>query len=317
MTKQYLIYEVTPRCNYNCLYCYNVWKADDKYPPGELAIKEIKHLFNKVLVDIHLEWIILSGGEPLLHKNINEIIKFLKEKNQRIGIATNGSLLKIDNVHKLIEDGIGYFEISLNSTNVDNYKRLCRSDSLKKVKNAILLVKKKKIPLTVSFTVTRINLNDIEKVIDLCYAFSVDTIALNRFVPGGEGIENKEELTISKKDLESVLKIANEKSSKHKIPINITIPIEDCEIKHAQYPRLNFGTCGCGESKWVIDPVGNLRTCEQNPEILGNLLEKSFTELSQMKSVKDFRNNNINEKCHDCGYIKNCGGGCRFVDKLA
>ena len=313
MINPYVIFEITPRCNSSCLYCYNVWQENINYPKGELALTDVERLFNRVLKDVKPKWIILAGGEPLLRDDIVAITSFFKERNMRIGIATNGTLCTDKLLQELINNGVGYFEVSLDSADEKIYNSLTSSHQFKNVRQAILSIKKHKKPLTVSIAVTKLNYTDVGNIIDLCFAFSVDSIALNRFVPGGRGIKNIEKLKITNRELESVLKAAEEKTVKYKIPINITIPVESCEIEHKQFPHLNFGTCGCGRNKWVIDPLGNLRTCEQNPEILGSLFEDSFEELTRSEKVSNFRSNNAKLVCSTCEMYSKCGGGCRFL----
>lgn len=313
MKAPFFIYEVTPRCNNDCLYCYNVWKENKNYPNGKLNLEEIRRLFEKNFQEFTPEGITLTGGEPLLHPEILEIVSFFYSKGIELGIATNGILLDEETVKRLVEQGIDYFEISLVSINQEIYASLSQNNQLKKVKQAILNVKKHRAKLTVSLVITKLNLAVIEEVIDLCFAFSVDWVALNRFVPGGNGMKNISELQIKKEELMNVLFMANNKAKEYNMPINITVPIESCIIDHQEYPHLNFGTCVCGKNKWVIDPIGNLRTCEQNPEILGNLLEDNFFNLSRLKVVESFRNNTFKDSCDICGRFSFCGGGCRIL----
>lgn len=313
MNKVYFIYEATPRCNSSCLYCYNVWKKDENYPKGELPFLKIKQLFQKVFEEIKPQGITLTGGEPLLRSDIVEVASFFCQQGIKTGIATNGTLLNEELLHRLAAAGIGYFEVSLVAAGQERYKKLSQNESFKKTRQAILSIKKYKIPLTVSFTITKLNLTEISNVIDLCLAFSANGLALNRFIPGGQGLKNLNELSISRQDLEAVLKIASDKAKAYNFPIYITTPIEPCVINHEQYPGLNFGSCSCGKYKWLIDPVGNLRVCEQSPEILGSLFEKSFSELSGSEAVKIFQENNKKPECGACRLSKNCGGGCRFA----
>ncbi|MFA6550875.1 MAG: radical SAM protein, partial [Candidatus Gracilibacteria bacterium] len=253
------------------------------------------------------------GGEPMVRPDIFDIVSFFRDNRIKTGIATNGTLLNEKNINRLVKSGIGYFEISLPSVNQKIYSTLSQNDKTEKIRSAILLIKKYRIHLTVSFILTKINLNELESVIDLCYVFSADSIALNRFVPGGYGLKNKNRLDITQKELESALKIADQKSAEYHIPINITIPIESCIIDRNKYPHLNFSACVCGKYKWVIDPLGNLRTCEQNPEIIGNLFKDSFIELSSRKQAIDFLANYVYKRCNKCPNLAFCGGGCKFL----
>lgn len=309
----YFVYEATPNCNNNCVYCYNVWRERKDYPSGQLGLPQIKSLFAKLLKDIKPAGIALTGGEPMLRPDIYEIASLIKGLGVTVGIATNGTLLDEQKIKKLIDCGVSFFEISLVSLDKKRYSELSGNDKLAEVKRSILCIRKTMMPLTVSFTITKVNLGDISDFIDLCFAFSIKHVALNRFVPGGRGLDHLDELSINSEQLKSALKIADDKAAKYRLPISVTIPVEPCLINHKDYPHLRFGSCVCGKNKWAIDPAGNLRTCEQNPDIIGNLLEKSFSELSKTKGTDDFRNNNYKADCTACAEFKNCGGGCRFL----
>lgn len=313
MVKSFFIYEITPRCNSNCLYCYNVWKEKEGYPDGELTLLESKKLFGKVLDEVTPEGITFTGGEPLLYPYIVEIASFLNQKKLKLGIATNGILLDEEMVKALVNNGVNYFEISLVSVNQGSYAYLSQNDCIQKARNAILLVKKYGAKLNVTIVITKQNLSEVEGVLDLCFAFSSDTISLNRFVPGGEGLKNLSKLQVTNEDLEGVLFIADKKAKEYNFPTNVTVPVESCLIDHQKYPNLNFGTYVCGRNKRVIDSLGNLRTCEQNPEILGSLFKNSFSELTQLENIKFFQNNNFKKDCPDCEKFINCGGGCRIL----
>jgi AdoMet-dependent heme synthase len=313
MIKTILVYELTSRCNNNCLYCYNVWKEKRGYPRNELALPEIRKLFDKVLKEVSPDAITFAGGEPLLHPDITEIAAFLNQKKIRLGIATNGILLDEERVSTLVSNGVGYFEISLPSIKQASYSDLCRNGPVQNVRNALLLVKKYRAKLNVSIVITKRNSPEIEDIIDLCFAFSADSVSLNRFVPGGEGLNNLSDLELTDAELKKTLFAADKKAREYSFPINVTIPVESCLIDQEQYPNLNFGTCVCGRNKWVVDSAGNLRICEQNPEILGSLFENSFLKLTELERVKSFRADNLKESCPDCRKFSRCGGGCRIL----
>ena len=311
MTPYYLIYEITNRCNSDCIYCYNVWKENGDYPKGELSLPEIKILFSKILSEIKPQAITIAGGEPLLHSYIFDVIAYLKQFNMKISIATNGTLLTQTITNKLISSGINHIEISLDSCNEKTYELLTRNNN-KNLIDSILTIQKNNIPYSIASIITKKNIEGISDVIDLACAFSAQMISLNPFVPGGTGIKHTEELAINKDDLLKVLDIANNKTKEYDFPIAITIPVEPCWIDHNDFPFLQFGPCICGISKWAIDPLGNLRTCEQNPEIIGNLFSTSFLQLTKSDSLKNFNKKLKTNKCIDCEKISHCGGGCRF-----
>ncbi len=313
MKNPYLIYEITHQCNCKCMYCYNVWQDDTAYPKKELSFLEIQKLFDNLLSEISPEKIVLTGGEPLLHPDIIEIVCYLKNKNIKVGIASNGTLLTEDKIKRLIDSGISFFGVSLDTLDPKKYELITGVDLLQHAKKAIMLIKKNKINLSISFMMMKININDLEEIIDLCFAFSVDYISLNRFIPGETGKKNQKKLQMDQPELLKLLSTADKKANTYKIPINVTIPLENCIINHKNYPNLNFGSCTCGKTKWLIDPSGNLRTCEKKATILGNLLKEKFLKLSKSIPAQKFQLDNLKSECTKCYYYNNCGGGCRFL----
>jgi radical SAM protein with 4Fe4S-binding SPASM domain len=314
MIKPYFIFEITPNCNLNCIYCYNIWKQETDYQQKELPINEIKKLFDKILQETEIDGITITGGEPLLYKDLFEVLIFLKEKNIKLGLTTNGIYLTKEVAKRLIDCGVSYFEISLDSLNPEIYTSLTNDNQLNKVKEAILNIKQNNATLAISTIITKLNIESISDIIDLSFAFSADYISLNRFIPTGKGKENITKLLPDIADLKKVLEIANQKAEQYNFQINISVPVEDCIIFHKNYPKLNFGTCLCGVKKWTIDSIGNLRTCEQNPEIIGNLFDSNYAELSKKTNVRKFITNTYTSTCETCKKFYECGGGCRFIN---
>lgn len=311
----YFVFEITPRCNAACIYCYNVWKKSGYVSPGELNDKNREILLEKIINETKPAGITITGGEPLLHEGVLKTAQLITSMDVPVGIATNGILLERDMTAALVDAGVSYFEISLPAAGRSVFLELCGIDAVESVRKAILNVKSLKSRLSVTFVITSKNLGELVGVIDLCLAFSVDSLVLNRFVPGGEGLMHAAELLPSADQLGRALRIADRKAAKHSFPIYTGIPIEDCLFDHSSYTALKFGTCTCGEKKWAIDPVGNLRVCEQSPVLLGNLLENTFIELSEKPYVQKFRNDNYKSECRNCEKYSACGGGCRFINK--
>lgn len=313
MIRPYFVFEITRRCNSNCLYCYNVWKQEKGYPAGELSISGIRRLFDKLLSEVTPAGVTIAGGEPLLHPETAETLKYLSTKSVAVGIATNGVFLDEEMAVRLAGAGVERFEISIPALDAGRYRRLMGEDGSGPARRALLLARQAGAKSTISFVITRLNMSDIGEVIDLAAAFSADSVSLNRFVPGGEGLRHSSGLLPSRDELEETLTTADNRSEKLGIPVAVTIPIEPCVIVHERFPHLHFGTCCCGKEKWVIDPLGNLRTCEQNPEILGSLFEKGFEELACSIRADRFRKDNLRAECTNCIDYFRCGGGCRFL----
>ena len=108
---------ITEYCNFKCPYCRGL--KNEIYGNRkikELSLNEIKRNIDYWCENEPLENIRFSGGEPTLHKDIVEIVKYSKEKGiKRIAISTNGSN-KIELYKQLIDVGCNDFSISLDAS---------------------------------------------------------------------------------------------------------------------------------------------------------------------------------------------------------
>ena len=309
-TAPIIVFEVTPRCNLECGFCYNVWKSSGYPYPDELSIPEIALLVDSLEV-VHPVSVALTGGEPLLREDLAFIAMLFKSKGIKVGVVSNGILIDTGSVEKLTAAGVSWFDISVPSISGKGYSRLTGFDGFEKVKRAMLAVKSAGAQLTVSHIMTALNVGEAGNVIELAFAFSADSVALNRFVPGGEGRWNPD-LLPTLRQLDNSLSSASSIASSLGMPVYAAIPVEDCLLQHDRFPGIEFGSCVCGEGKWTVDPSGGLRICEQSPEILGNLLESSFLNLIDNPAVAAFRGNSRLTDCGMCTRYGKCGGGCRF-----
>ncbi|HHY1437372.1 TPA: GTP 3',8-cyclase MoaA [Campylobacter jejuni] len=167
----YLRISVTQRCNFRCLYCMP--KIPFDYQPKEnlLSFEEL-FLFVKAAIDEGIEKIRITGGEPLLRKDLSIFIKMISDYKSDIDLAitTNGFLLK-DFAKDLKNAGLKRLNISLDTLDHKKAKTLAQKDVLDSVLSGIdeALNLDLKIKLN---TVALKNLNDDELISLLEFAKS-------------------------------------------------------------------------------------------------------------------------------------------------
>ncbi|MGJ9020770.1 GTP 3',8-cyclase MoaA [Campylobacter jejuni] len=167
----YLRISVTQRCNFRCLYCMP--KIPFDYQPKEnlLSFEEL-FLFVKAAIDEGIEKIRITGGEPLLRKDLSIFIKMISDYKSDIDLAitTNGFLLK-DFVKDLKNAGLKRLNISLDTLDHKKAKTLAQKDVLDSVLSGIdeALNLDLKVKLN---TVALKNLNDDELISLLEFAKS-------------------------------------------------------------------------------------------------------------------------------------------------
>ena len=123
---------VTDRCNFRCSYCMPKEIFGPNFPYKKhnslLSFEEILRL-SKIFVEHGVEKIRLTGGEPLLRKDIEVLIKMLSELKTLDGnpidltLTTNGSLLK-RKAHDLRQAGLNRITVSLDALNDDIFRKM-------------------------------------------------------------------------------------------------------------------------------------------------------------------------------------------------
>ncbi|MFX3627149.1 GTP 3',8-cyclase MoaA [Campylobacter sp. LH-2024] len=167
----YLRISVTQRCNFRCLYCMP--KIPFNHQPKEnlLSFEEL-FLFVKAAIDEGIEKIRITGGEPLLRKDLSIFIKMIHDykKELDLAITTNGFLLK-DFAKDLKNAGLKRLNVSLDTLDEKKAKKLAQKDVLSSVLSGI--EEALNIGLKVKLnTVALKNLNDNELIALLEFAKS-------------------------------------------------------------------------------------------------------------------------------------------------
>ena len=121
---------VTDRCNFRCTYCMprEVFDAKYRFLPHEaiLSFEEIARLA-RIFVALGVEKIRLTGGEPLVRRDLHRLISMLKELKVEITLTTNGSLLA-KQAEKLARAGLNRVTVSLDSLDEATFRAMNDAD---------------------------------------------------------------------------------------------------------------------------------------------------------------------------------------------
>ncbi len=320
---KWIAWELTGRCNLNCVHC----RASASMAGEDgLPTKEAKKLLDDI-AEHYNPVIVLSGGEPLLRKDLFEIAKYGTEKGFRMCIATNGTLLTDEKCKKMKEAGIKMVALSLDGSTEeihDNFRQ--QKGAFKGTIKATKLLKKHDIPFIINSSFTKRNQDDIPNVYKLAKELRATAWYMFLIVPTGRGKKIMEEL-ITKEDYEDILKwhYKMEKDEEDLLVRPTCAPqyyrvfrqMAKKEGKDFKRRNLTFSTggnkgCVAGQLIALIDHHGNVQPCSYFPKYAGNIKEQSFKEIWEnsplLKDLRDFKK--YKGKCGSCEYLSVCGG-CR------
>lgn len=313
--------ELTYKCNHKCLFCSCPWYAPkSSYPLGkELDVEQWKNAID-ILFENGVRSFSISGGECTLKEGLSQIVEYIRSESDKrkikhpIVLISNGSamsdeylkLFKRCNVH--LSMSLPGYETFEQHTGVDNVDGV-----LKWFKKAKALG----ITTTLNVTVTAKNIHELFETISLGLINGASSVLLNRFLPGGRGLSNMKELMLTNKQLNEMLSVAEEVlllSNRYGF-VGTEIPF--CAVDNPnRYKKINIGyKCAAAKGFFVVDPSGNIRTCNHSPRIVGNIFAKPMIE--DVEYWKIFADSQYKpDYCKDCKALKSCDASCREVANI-
>ncbi|RMH05777.1 MAG: GTP 3',8-cyclase MoaA [Nitrospirae bacterium] len=155
---------VTDRCNLRCKYCMP--EEDYAWLPREtlLTFEEIHQLVG-IFTEVGIDKIRLTGGEPLLRRNLPALVRMLSQHAgiKEIALTTNGVLLE-EQAQSLFEAGLHRVTVSLDTLRPERFRALTRRDTYDRVLAGIDMVRKVGFPSLKLDTVAIKGFNDDELV---------------------------------------------------------------------------------------------------------------------------------------------------------
>lgn len=308
-----LFWECTLRCNFNCKHCGS--KAGGSSFSDELNTEEIKKVFSGIAKDFNPRFIFVSitGGEPLLRKDIFEVMGFANKLGFTWGMVSNGYLISDSVINEMKKSGMSSLVISIDGLeNIhDSFRN--QKGSFKKAIKAVELVSNANFlkELNITTTIHKKNIFQLEEMYNIFKNTGINSWRLTNIDPIGRAMENKD-LMLDKEDLTKLLDFIKEKRSTSKIEITYA-----CSgflgYKYEGEVRNKYFMCITGINVGSILANGDIFVCPNVPRIKkliqGNVRKDRFSEIWNNK-FEFFRNRERTkcEKCYKCENWDNCLG---------
>ncbi|MFX1393933.1 MAG: radical SAM/SPASM domain-containing protein [Promethearchaeota archaeon] len=283
----------TLKCNCNCESCF--WK--DNTVKNELTFDEIKRIYLEAK-DAGFLISILWGGEPLLRKDITDIIKFAKNKANFafIGMVTNGFLLP-KRIHEFGDD-LDLILLSLDSPRKEEHDDIRNRQGLyDKIMEAVDIIKKEYplISLQFSFSISKYNIHRVDEMITLGDNLNVP-IAFNvintmRHYSTGV-VDEKEAIAASSDEISKTFsKLLEAKRNGSKVLCS------EMYLKHFIGGKKPY-RCHAKKVFMYVNSNGDIENCLELDKPIANLREISVKEVLESTRFKRFLEDA--ENCFTC-----------------
>jgi len=295
---------VTWRCNFKCHFCqtHSFLIPEGDYSHKKNSIYCSSFLMNSenfvmplnVYQNLIEEYAKMGGqvidisgfGEPLLHRDIVEMVKIAHENHILSHITTNGSLLTETLLFDLVQAGLDSITMSLCEVDEEQFLQIhgiSHKEQYDKVMEALNLLsliyrKNPQFSISINIVVNRINVSNLEKIIHTCKKYDLNNIQISPY----KRIKQDLSFFLSSEDVATVLTIIQkEKVGDERYFFEIWK-----QINVPDRPKL---VCYTPEKISVINSNGDVFPCCDCKYILGNIKEQSFSKIWKSANYKKFR----------------------------
>lgn len=322
--------ETTYLCNLRCKTCWFYGAKgimNKKDMTKSLSLTQLKKIADEIVIS--KPYVYLTGGEPLTNKDVLEFIKYATKKGIVVGMVTNGTLLSIEMVKKIIDSGTDFITISIDGPEeIHNNIRgeICFKKSIDGIKKLLEYRGKNKLPvITLNCTISDYNYLHLLEIQKIAEDIGVDIVAFQHpcflkkntinahhavfkkyFEKSDKLVDGYESNTALNIDPEKLFNILDKiKKNKKKADVRIYQDFDFNEtIKYYNTEQAVNNKCVNPWYSAIIKPNGDVTPCLGYS--VGNINEEPLMKIWNNNKFKHFRNI-LKQKKYYPGCIRCCG----------
>lgn len=294
------IFSSTNRCNLKCKMCDI---PNDTL--AELTTDEVKNIIRDAY-KLGFSTFVFSGGEPLLRKDIFELINFTKNSGMGVCVTSNGCLIDSDTAAKLYQSGVSVVNISIDG-NEECHDYLRGKDSFKKAVLALENLRRNNVETTIAVMVCGYNYKSLTGIFELAKEYGVSTIKFQPFSGifikeksrGKDFLIDKNDLKISSEIFEKVIIL----SKRYGISTSPSAYLRAIPLYLSGEKLVFPSRCGVLWSTCSVNSRGEIYPCwaiTGADNLIGNLRENSLLELWDSLKHNQIRDYAVKNGCQGC-----------------
>lgn len=304
----HMVWLATDACTARCMHCSS---NSAKRSPDELSTDEVFALIDQ-LAAVGVVDFGISGGEPLIRRDVFRIIDHAKSRGMSVGLASNGAKLPEEKAERLASFGLDRLQLSLDGP-AEAHDRLRRWPGLfERVLKSVETADQAGLRVHICCTINRLNVDQLEAFTAFLSTLPVKRVNYSRFVPTGRGTDL---LDISdrkwRKVIERLAGLRREYRGRLEIVSHLAQQVlvdDELEAMPA------FIGCQAGRGQGCITANGSVLPCVLLPIPVGNVRDAAFETIWRtaplIRELQD--RSNLEGRCGGCALRGRCGG-CRAV----
>ncbi len=334
-----LNWELTGRCNYRCLHCFNA--SDTRYGRNDMPYDQALRLIDEAAECGFLS-VMLTGGEPLIHPRFTDIVRAIYGHGMAVHeINTNGRFLTKELLTELKEIGcFPEFKISFDGIGYHDWMRCCKGAEIDAL-SAIRLSVSEGFKTHVQMNVNKVNVGCLADSLDLLDGIGVKQIRLIRTTEVPAWVHNAPGCSLDwDQYFELILDAMIEYMMKpRKMNVDVwrylylNASQRQYRIKPVRYAKgalsADCRMCGmighsiavsaegivypCMQLSGELETVGDRRECVFDNGLKAVLRSAKWYDVVEMTVAQ---RGQICKDCGHCVHLAQCGGGCLAMSTL-
>jgi len=305
-----LLAELTHRCPLQCPYCSNPLQLEGAGAELDTATWQdvLRQAARIGVLQLHL-----SGGEPTVRRDLEEIVASAADAGLYTNLITAGVLLNRSRLKELAARGLDHVQVSIQDAEPVNADRIAHYDGAHSKKRELCRsVRDTGLALTINAPVHRQNLDRLDGIIDLAVEMGAGRLEVAHVQYYGWALKNRAALMPTRAQVMRSLEIVSAARERLKGILVIDFVVPDY---YAAWPKPCMG--GWGRGSINVSPSGKVRPCHAAETIPGlvcdNVRDKPLAEIwLHGQAFEEFRGTEwMIEPCRSCERREVDWGGCR------
>ena len=305
-----LLAELTHRCPLQCPYCSNPLELERANT--ELSTEQWQSVLRQA-AELGILQIHLSGGEPTVRKDLEEIVKTASDVGLYTNLITAGVLLTRERLERLRDAGLDHVQLSIQDVDPENADRIAayKGGSAKK-REVARWVKELGMPLTINAPMHRQNVHNMQRIIDYAVEVGAGRLEVAHIQYYAWALKNRAALMPTLEQFTETAHIVESAKDQLKGILVIDFVVPDY---YAKFPKPCMG--GWGRGIINVTPSGRVLPCHAAESIAGlefdNVTAKPLAEIwLNGAAFQKYRGTDwMKEPCRSCPRREVDYGGCR------
>ncbi|MDF2835351.1 MAG: pqqE [Paenibacillus sp.] len=301
--------EITHRCPLHCVYCSNPIELTKR--ENELTTEDWIRVFEEAselgIVQIHL-----TGGEPLLRPDVDQLIRRARELGLFVNLITSGVGVTEKRLQQLIKAGIDSIQLSVQASESDLADTIAGSKSHEFKERTAKMIRDAGLSLHMNVVLHRQNIHLVEDMIELCVSWGANRLELANTQYYGWALLNRQHLLPTRAQLTAAEEAYIRAKARFGQKLELIWVLPDY---YEEYPKPCMG--GWGEISMTVAPDGKVLPCTAASSIktlkFESVKERNlqwiWQESAAFNAYRGF--DWMAEPCRSCDHRFRDFGGCR------